>query len=381
MKSINTTLLWKLTSLIIPLSLLTACAGPAVFGPAGGIIIPSKEADNYVDEKLVIFSNNIKTELRIYCYKPKDSQPWIARAGLHIKALVFSRDDNKSCQFIGISQLEITQQFANAASKLNNNTSIQPTAISEKQYTTKSSPLDAKAQLRNHYAAALLNIHEYNCRSFLASAFSTRALADTQKDFISALGTGISSGTALTSPHLSSAVGLTNLVYGSGVDSVSKNIYLDKTTEALSTAIQSSRISNRNTILTNLKNSYEEYPIDSLLSDIKVYEGLCSVTAGAAELNRIATQKLTETAANAKNEPNSNLESSQSNLSEGQVKEIIEALKMSKDTKNKQSAINQLKRITSVSPVKLPQINEIKRANELDQPIPVIVPNKVPTTN
>lgn len=357
---------------------LGGCAGSAAFEPSGGIVIPSQDVGQPVSNKLKIFSETgVISELSVYCYRPKDSQPWIARAGFYLKELLFSRDDNKSCQFIGVSQLEVTQEFSNAAAKLMQNQGTNLPSITtlpavDASPTAPPVQLSPTAKLRNSYAEALFNIEEYNCRSFLASTFSTRALADTQKDFMSTLGTGVSTGTAIASPHFSAALGVANLVYGSGIDSVSKNIYLDKTTEALATAIQSSRIANRQTILIKKLNSkYEEYPIESLLSDVKAYESLCSVSSGAVELNRVATQKLGETATNSS-------AGDQQKAIEGKITALTEAIKkIPIKAEDKQSLIDQAKALSETA---LPKANIGEQPSVSDAPLQIIDSNKLPTS-
>jgi hypothetical protein len=302
---------------------LVQCAGPGLVDPPGGLIIPVGPNSSFFSKKnvpvgvfTIVSGGQPSGSIPVFCYPSDYSEPWIAKITA-FKQIFFSTPDKISCQYIAVSQLDVTYQFSLAAAA--RSSGVDPagaTVVSSAATPTSSNPpvqgavpasssvdsdksnkatnaATAISRLRNAYAVALLNVLDYNCRAFLSSSFSTRAIADTEKDFISSLGTGTSTATTFANPYASAGIGVANLVYTSGSDSVNKNLYLDKTSDALASAIQAGMLSARNAIISKFDKGYDDYTLDQVLADAKHYEQACSIESGATQLSSIANQSLT----------------------------------------------------------------------------------------
>ncbi|MDO8040312.1 hypothetical protein [Janthinobacterium sp. SUN137] len=158
---------------------------------------------------------------------------------------------------------------------------------------TKTLLPDAATSTRNSAISFLISLSDLNCSNYLQRAFANKAGLDFTKNLIGDVTTAVSAGTVFVSPQLSSALSVTNLVVGKGVETFNSSYYFDKTFQALESAIMAQRIRVKTYIMAkqlrvNSPGSVDNYDMSQALSDIRLYDDSCSIKAGLSQLVQLA---------------------------------------------------------------------------------------------
>lgn len=150
-----------------------------------------------------------------------------------------------------------------------------------------------KKEMRNKITKLLVHVSDYNCSAFLGRVFANKAFRDigtsTSKDIL----TGISAGTVTASPDLSAGLGVINLVTGSAVNNINKELFVNKSFSAMQKVIEAKRINMKKTQLEAIySKSYDNASIYESLSLVRKYNDSCSIKDGLSELESIASKQL-----------------------------------------------------------------------------------------
>ncbi len=151
-----------------------------------------------------------------------------------------------------------------------------------------------RASRRNAYVSFLMNIADQNCEAFLNRTYAGKAVADISKSTTSDIFTGLTAATASASAPAAVSLGMANLVVGKTVDNVNATFFLDKSFQALQSAIYLERSAVRTSIdqsrydAQGAAASYDRYTIYDALSDLGRYSAACSFRSGVGRLAQIA---------------------------------------------------------------------------------------------
>jgi hypothetical protein len=153
--------------------------------------------------------NELKTELSARCAE-YNSSFYTYTSGALADILTGTTGPRRQCVYITVD----ADSVANLASKA-----------------------DQDPQLEKSVVYTLLDVSDYDCANFLASAFAFRTGATFFQKLVSTTLSGTSAVTAFASATATSGLSIGNAVLGSAVSQMSSEYYADQTFNAMETAI------------------------------------------------------------------------------------------------------------------------------------------------
>lgn len=156
----------------------------------------------------------------------------------------------------------------------------------------------ADRSVRDKAIAYLFNVSETNCTNFLDRAFANRSGIDVTKNLTQDITTGVGAMTAFSTPALTAALGLTNLVVGKSADNVNSTFYFNQTFQAFEAAVTTERARIKSEIISKQANrppvstaTVVQYTLFDAMADIRSYDAACSMRVGLAKLIETQDEK------------------------------------------------------------------------------------------
>jgi hypothetical protein len=149
---------------------------------------------------------------------------------------------------------------------------------------------------RDDVVGILTAVSDMNCRSYLFRVFASKAGLDTGRSVLKDLSTAAAASTAPFAPYVASGLGVGNLLVGTTVDNINSTYYLEKTFQAMESAIAEERLKLRRQLYEKRGKTIVEYPFMDAWNDVHAYADACSLQRGLARLVEITGEKKADAA-------------------------------------------------------------------------------------